>query len=146
MMIILGNIILKTILLHLSNNKYNRARAVLGKMKQLYYDTYFSKTVIEDNIIDNDSNNNNNDSNNNNDDNNDNDNNDIESDDFNQYATCMVCRCHIFDMIDIEMHEPRFYIIKSTLFIIKFLIFINLLVIKDLSVVLVLLHLVLVIS
>ena len=79
-------------------NTYPRSRAVLEKMKLLLHNKYFHHHHHENTSNDND-NDNDNDININN-----TDSNDI---DMNTYATCMVCRCHIFNMIDIEEHDPR---------------------------------------
>ena len=74
----------------------NRARAVLDKMKQLFYIKHFHKNTDNENDDENE--------------------NDINTTDDansemndNTYATCMLCRCHIFNMIDIEEHDPRYY-------------------------------------
>ena len=71
---------------------YPRARAVLDKMKQLLHNKYFHENLISSNDNDDDINT---------------DNIDDTNSDMNTYATCIVCRCHIFNMVDTEKHDPR---------------------------------------
>ena len=61
-------------------------------MKQLLHNKYFHTNLINSNDNDDDINT---------------DNIDDTNSDTNTYATCIVCRCHIFNMVDIEKHDPR---------------------------------------
>lgn len=60
-------------------------------MKQLFHSKYFHDCVGTESSNDADI-----------------DNNDNEDVNMNTYATCMICRHHIFNMTDIVEHNPRY--------------------------------------